>query len=188
MLLLQLGKVCHAQQIQRLSIRVSDCPLEQVINIISKYTNIGFLYSPEILKHAPRMTIYANDVLIKDLLNIVLVKQGFEYKLTDRICIIYKVVKGVVVNELGEPLAGATIMVNKGFFITTNRRGEFVINGLARGDTLSFYYVSHIPTYILYDGNPVMMVRLKLAIPVMEPVVHFAAYRSGSLSNTASFM
>lgn len=189
MMPLLLGMVCHAQQIQRLNIRVFDCPLEEVINTISKHTNIGFVYAPEILKDAHRISIYAKDILIKDLLNIVLVKQGFQYKLTDRICIIYKVniqVKGVVVNELGEPLAGATIKVNKGFFITTNSGGEFVINGLARGDTLSFYYVSHIPRHILYDGNPDMVVRLKLAIPVMEPVVHFAAYGYSSHSRPAS--
>ncbi|MCB2379168.1 carboxypeptidase-like regulatory domain-containing protein [Hymenobacter sp. BT635] len=54
-----------------------------------------------------------------------------------------KVLTGYVLNEAGEPLAGATIMSEKGEVITTNADGQFMIQSTAATPVLRASYAGY---------------------------------------------
>ncbi|UOQ70344.1 carboxypeptidase-like regulatory domain-containing protein [Hymenobacter cellulosilyticus] len=54
-----------------------------------------------------------------------------------------KVLTGFVLNEEGEPLAGATVMSEKGEIITTNSDGQFMIQSTAATPVLRVSYAGY---------------------------------------------
>jgi hypothetical protein len=54
-----------------------------------------------------------------------------------------KVLTGYVLNEEGEPLAGATVISEKGDIITTNADGQFVIQSTAATPVLRVSYAGY---------------------------------------------
>ncbi|TGE29055.1 carboxypeptidase-like regulatory domain-containing protein [Hymenobacter metallicola] len=56
---------------------------------------------------------------------------------------VVKVLTGTVLNEEGEPLAGATIISEKGEVITTNAEGQFVIQSTAATPVLKASYAGY---------------------------------------------
>lgn len=82
-------------------------------------------------------------------------------------------IKGVVVDETGEPLIGATVQVEgTGNGIATDLDGNFVINNVNDGQTLLVTYIGYSPVKIKIDANTKdLRVEMKPNTDILEDVV-----------------
>jgi TonB-linked SusC/RagA family outer membrane protein len=112
---------------QKISLSLKNAKLERVFSEISTQSDYTFVYTESLLKKAKRITATQNDASIDKVLEEVLKGQGLTFSLLNSIVIIKELelpvqnenllppppikVKGIVVDELGKPLQGVTILI-----------------------------------------------------------------------------
>lgn len=188
---LLLGVVSHAQSTKRISVKVDECRLDILIDTISALTNVGFIYESKILKNLKKVSVWAVNVTINDLLDNVLSKQGLQYKLKDNICYIIAKeisVNGKVMDEKGNPLVSAIVEVNHTHWFASDNKGAFSVNNISYGDTLSFVHMGYQPKNVIIKDDSALAVTLDLQIPSMPLVKVISGYNNNNLKtwNTVS--
>ncbi|MEO6705145.1 MAG: SusC/RagA family TonB-linked outer membrane protein, partial [Ginsengibacter sp.] len=90
-------------------------------------------------------------------------------------------------NENGEPLAGATVITknsNKG--VSTNNKGDFIIEGVNDDDILTITSVGYYGREIPIDKQRFFLIRLRLAVNSLEETVVKGYYSTSKKLNTGS--
>jgi TonB-linked SusC/RagA family outer membrane protein len=143
---LQLAAKGYSQEI---TISLKDAPLEKAFKEIEKQTPYHFFYSSEAIKLSHRVTIEVKNESLENVLKLCFNNQPISYSIEDKLIIVniieekkntdnlFHDVRGKVVNENGEPLAGITIRVKEsGRMAITDVNGEFVMTGISPNDVL----------------------------------------------------
>ncbi|MFC3356044.1 SusC/RagA family TonB-linked outer membrane protein [Sphingobacterium zeae] len=139
-MLLASSTVIKAQQI---NLSLQKVPLSKAISEIRKTTKYDFAYGEELLKKANPVSINVKNADINEVLKKMFADQPISYKIADGIIILKEkpsttnstapskkkeAIRGRIVDDQGNPLAGATIQVKGTNFITTsNNAGVFEI-------------------------------------------------------------
>lgn len=154
-MLLASGTAIKAQQI---SLSLQKAPLSKAISEIRKSTKYDFAYSEELLKKAGPISINLKNANITEVLNKMFADQPISYKIADGIIILKEkpangntspsknkeTIKGRVVDENGNPLAGATIQVRgTNFTVTSDGAGYFEIPDDFSGSDLQISYLGY---------------------------------------------
>ncbi|WP_143310531.1 SusC/RagA family TonB-linked outer membrane protein [Chitinophaga vietnamensis] len=175
------------RQSQKVSLDVTNQPLEKIFKKMEEKTGYVFWYKMDVLKKARPVTIKAinEDVLV--VVDQIFKSQPLTYSVVNNIIAIKEkesdakpamladappiVVKGKVVNESGEPLIGVTIKTkdNKAF-ATTNENGEFSIKA-APGDVLVLSYIGFQTTEVAIRSEDALSITLKSAADKLSEVV-----------------
>ncbi len=155
---------------QNVTLSVKDAPLEKVFREIEKQTGVGFLYTKKMLRDAPKVTISVKDAPVTTVLQECFKGQPLDYSIQNNTIVIIEKpvtgsvvgpeslpppidIKGRVVNEKGEPVAGITVAVKGTKNATaTNNNGEFSLTGIDINATLVFTGVN-VETYELKVGG-----------------------------------
>lgn len=132
-LLLASSTAIKAQQI---SLSLQKVPLSKAISEIRKTTKYDFAYNDDLLKKAAPITLNLKNASINEVLSKMFANQPISYEIADGVIILKErrqtnpnttpiskkkeTIKGRVVDEKGNPLAGATIQVKGTNFITTS--------------------------------------------------------------------
>jgi TonB-linked SusC/RagA family outer membrane protein len=136
---------------QKVSLSEKNARLEKVFKEIKKQTGFDFFYNMKALEVASPVTIEVKNATLVEVLDLCFKNQPLSYTITDKMVVVKEKdpsivlkeipppidVKGRLVNENGEPVAGATITV-KG---TNNRTasdddGYFLLSGVDENATL----------------------------------------------------
>ncbi|WP_312336274.1 SusC/RagA family TonB-linked outer membrane protein [Sphingobacterium sp.] len=154
-MLLASGTAIKAQQI---SLSLQKAPLSKAISEIRKSTKYDFAYSEELLKKAGPISINLKNANITEVLNKMFADQPISYKIADGIIILKEkpangnttpsknkeTTKGRVVDENGNPLAGATIQVKgTNFTVTSDSAGSFELPGEFSDSDLMISYLGY---------------------------------------------
>jgi|GEM_PF-3492741 len=154
-MLLASGTAIKAQQI---SLSLQKAPLSKAISEIRKSTKYDFAYSEELLKKAGPISINLKNANITEVLNKMFADQPISYKIADGIIILKEkptngntppsknkeTIKGRVVDENGNPLAGATIQVKgTNFTVTSDSVGSFELPGEFSDSDLIISYLGY---------------------------------------------
>jgi TonB-dependent starch-binding outer membrane protein SusC len=134
---------------QKVSLSVKNVAVQQVLQSIMRQTGVSIVYDENDLKDLKKISLSVKDAAIEDILNICLKNQPIDFYNDGGAFVIQKntVVNsitplfndavppinmhGLVVNDKGEPVVGATISVKGGKKATsTDADGSFVMNGL----------------------------------------------------------
>lgn len=139
----------------QVTLSLKGAPLEKALHEIERQTGYGFLYTKKMMREAPDVTIDVKNVSVSQALQECFRGQPLEYSIDKNTIVITRKVltsewqlpgfvlpppidvHGRVVNEKGEPVAGASIKVkgsDKG--ISTDANGEFVLTGIDENATL----------------------------------------------------
>lgn len=136
-MLLASGTAIKAQQI---NLSLQRATLAKAISEIRKTTKYDFAYSEELLKKAGPISVNLKNANITEVLNKMFADQPISYKIADGIIILKEkpangnsiapsknkeTIKGRVVDDKGNPLAGATIQVKGTSFIATSDGAGF---------------------------------------------------------------
>ncbi|WP_158827708.1 TonB-dependent receptor [Mucilaginibacter lacusdianchii] len=130
---------------QKITLSENAASLDRLFKAIKKQSGYTFFYKNKLLKNSHPVSINVKDADIKDVLDLCLKGQLLSYEFAGKIIVIKSIptvkpisnfhtappnitIKGVVVDETGEPLPGATVKIKgttKGGI--TNEKGEFTI-------------------------------------------------------------
>jgi TonB-linked SusC/RagA family outer membrane protein len=165
---------------QTVTLSLKNVPVQKVFREVSRQTGISIVYNEGMFEGLKPVTIKVNQMAIKDVLELCFQGQPFEYNLLGNTIVIKKKpvdiapfagilalpppppVKGKVLNENGEGIAGANVQVKgsrKG--TTTDANGEFSIEA-NKGDKLIISYVGYSAKEITVGDDKTITISLAL--------------------------
>lgn len=170
---LQVSAKGYAQQV---SISLKDAPLEKVFVEIQKQAGYQFVYNNRLMQGMNRITIQVKNAPVEKVLQLCFSDQPLTYAIIDKTIIVRSKenkklddepaplaidIRGQVEDEEGRPLFGVNVSV-KGVFksVSTNVKGEFVMNEVDANATLVFSYVGYETQEIPVQGRTSYRVRL----------------------------
>jgi TonB-linked SusC/RagA family outer membrane protein len=145
---------------QTVTLSLKNVPVQKVFKEVSRQTGVSIVYTETMLEGLKRVTINVKNAPVKEVLQQCLPGQPFEFTVQGNAIVIKKKpvenvtaataplpppvpIKGRILNEKGEPISGANVLVKgtrKG--TSTNSNGEFSIDA-NNGDVLIISYVGY---------------------------------------------
>ena len=170
---------------QSITLSVKDAPLQKVLQSIEKQTGYLFWYNNALLQKAKTVNLELKNATLEHALQACFRNQPLTYTIVNK-TIVVKLktpqqivetqvlsaeVRGRIINEKGEPIAGATISV-KGTQQATasNADGEFMLSGLIPNATITVSSVGYESQEINIDGKPELLIQLKQSISKLDEV------------------
>lgn len=140
----------NANSYSQITLSLKDATVEQVFKEIERQAGYDFLYTKRMLSGLPKISIQVKNASVQEVLNKCFAGKDLSYSLDDKTIVITRIsayqphtseedaeenllveVRGRVVNEANEPLAGVSVLVkgsNKGS--PTNSSGDFLLTNL----------------------------------------------------------
>lgn len=160
--------------------------VDEVFDIIIKQTNYNFIYQEDLFKNTPKVSLNKGVIKANDLLQISLSKGNFDFKVTKDNTIVIKEapvgvlsklqqsieVKGIVTNESGENIAGASVTLKgtkKSVF--TNLDGSFSIKIPDEGGVLVISFMGSISQEVRASKGGNLKIVLMQETAKLEDVV-----------------
>ncbi|WP_199117492.1 SusC/RagA family TonB-linked outer membrane protein [Pedobacter sp. ASV28] len=179
----------HAQKI---NIEVKNAPMKSVLQELRKKSGYAFIYNDRDLDKAAPVSAKINDQELLEILPFIFEGQPLSYTIKDKLINItpkkmangtnislnmayQEPIIGRVIDEKGQPLAGATIFVLDKDGKRTNkqtaadREGNFQLIGVADGAILEVSYLGHVPTKIAAKAQ-LGAITLKPSVTEMKEV------------------
>lgn len=202
---LQVSAKGYAQQV---SISLKDAPLEKVFVEIQKQAGYQFVYNNRLMQGMNRITIQVKNAPVEKVLQLCFSDQPLTYAIIDKTIIVRSKenkkldegpapvaidIRGQVEDEEGRPLFGVNVSV-KGIFksVSTNARGEFVMNEVDANATLVFSYVGYESQEIPVQGRTNYHVRLSRSQQALDEMMIIGygtttkRYATGSVTRITS--
>lgn len=177
---------------QNVTLSEKNAPLEKIFQEIKRQTGYSFLYSSEVLKQAHRVDIDVRDASLAQALNACFAGQPLSWEMEDKTIIVKPKTKiagkermplppidvhGRILNDAGEPVEGASIVVkgNNAKGTTSNKEGYFTIN-VNEGDVIVVSFVGYQSkdvkvTSSLIAGGNLTITLSKASVQLDETVV-----------------
>jgi TonB-linked SusC/RagA family outer membrane protein len=166
--------------------------VSEVMNEIEKQTEFTFFYNSKNVNLARKVTIGVKNENVIQVLDKLFSGTNTEYKIMDKNIVLSergasqseatkavastqqnkRVLKGVVVDESGEPIVGATVMVkgsNNGTI--TDLDGNFSISDVQPNASLVVSYVGYTNQTVSVAGKPTLRIVLKEDTKALDEVV-----------------
>lgn len=193
---LQLAAKGYSQEI---TLSIKDVPLEKAFKEIEKQTPFHFFYSSEAIKLSHRVTIEVKNESLENVLKLCFNNQPISYSIEDKLIIVkvadekkntdnsFHDVRGRVINDQGEPIVGASILLketNKG--TATDQNGEFVLTDVPPNCTLIISSVGYQRQEIELAGRSTIAVQLSIFVSSLDETVVIAYGTTTKRLNTGS--
>ena len=187
---------------QTVTLSVKNIPLEKVFKEVKKQTGFSFVYTRDQLKNTLPVTCNVLKAELKEVLSICFLNQPLSFVIEGNYVVVQTKhttpqqvshsdslidIKGHVMNENGEPLAGATIIAkhsNRG--VSTNNRGDFILQGVYDNDILIISSVGFSREEIIINKQRFFLINLKLTVNSLEETVVKGYYSTSKKLNTGS--
>lgn len=151
--LMQVSANVYSQK-TKLNLALENVSVETLLKTIEKQSGYHFLYRSDLLKKVPNVSLNVEEIRMEEVLDRVIVPQGFVYEIDDQVVIIKKAAEressgqsteqqeiklsGKVTNTDGESLVGVTVLVkgtstgtitdiNGNFALTTDRQNPILV-------------------------------------------------------------
>lgn len=189
---------CYSQTI---SLSLKKVSLEKTFKEIRKQTSYSFVYTREQINKSNPVSINIKNASINQVLDICFTNQPLTFIIEDKHIIVKDKIdntnfaisnvglniKGKVVNEQNEPVAGATVAV-KGSKIATsaNENGEFALSSVDEEATLIVTSIGYVAEELLIRGRTHLIIHLKISIRTLDETVFIAYGNTTRRFNTGS--
>ncbi|NDV81900.1 TonB-dependent receptor [Bacteroides sp. 51] len=185
----------YAQQTNNVTLSTRNESLQQVLDHVEKTTIYRFTYRDAVLPTEKNITITANAMPIEGFLNRILASTTLTFRRNENSFAIVpktqqkdRVVTGVVIDEIGEPLVGVTVLVkNSKTGTTTNIDGRFSIT-VDPTATLTFSYLGYLTTDVPIKGKSSIKVTMNPDSQTLDEVVvvGYGTMRKSDLTGSIS--
>jgi len=180
LLILLLITTASSAQTQQVSLKETNAPLKKVFQDLEKQTGIEFLASSSVLSASKPVTIALKDQPLSNVLDQIFKDQPLQYEIREKIIVVTKkenqqtlkrkdipdnsMIKGKVVDSLGNTLPGATIKNLKDSVTTSsNSNGKFSIQGVI-GDQIEVSFIGYKTySFIIRETTSDVVIILKPA-------------------------
>jgi len=181
--IIQVSAINTYSQQTRISIKLSNVRLADVLNEIEDQSEFYFLYNQDLVDVNRKVSMTVEDQKIDDVLTRLFDKSGVKFLIQDRQVILtnleensllqqQKDVRGTVRNTSGEPVPGATVIVkgtNNGMI--TDFDGNYLLKSVPSDATLVFSFVGMRKQEIPVSGKSVINVTMEEDAVGIEEVV-----------------
>ena len=176
-------------QSKTLDLNIENGTIKEVLLEIKKQTNVSFLYNNKELNDSERVTLNVRDNSVDNVLSLLLKKQNLVYSVENNVILIYKpetgarvadktlqanrrLVKGIITDERGEPIVGATIM-EKGTTngVITDMNGVFTLQIPGNGALLQVTYIGYVTQEVTVKNQSDVRIVLKEDLLALDEVV-----------------
>lgn len=169
---------------KRVSFNLEDVTIKQVFNEIKSQTDFKFLYRNSVINVKNKVSIKVENETVQQVLNSLFKNTLVDYKIIDKQIVITKKISatliekqeieinGVVVDNNGQPLAGANI-VEKGTTkgTTTDIDGKFVFNVANANSVLIVSYLGFKSKEVSLNGKTDLTISLEEDASSLDEVV-----------------
>lgn len=184
-LIISASQVTANVHAQKVSLSVRNVTLKQFFSAIQKQSGYHFLYLENDIKDGKRISIKVKDMLVEEVLDISLPQRELDYVIRGNRIIVEKSidsnmedaeeqtreVSGLVTNEKGEPIAGATVMIkNSNRVVATEASGQYRLQG-QDGETLVFSFIGYDRKEVRIGGGGVYNVSLEPQTTGLQEIV-----------------
>lgn len=196
---------------QEINLKVNNTSLERVLKEIRKQSGYNFFLNADVLKSARPVSVTINRMELPKALEEIFKDQPLEAEIANRSILIKKkpnlkpspstrtervqgtvqeyFVRGKVVNELGQPLAGVTVkVVESGITTSTNEQGQFEIDMTEKDKRLAFSYIGLEPLTVEIDKTKFVDVVMLAESNEMDDIVVTGFFNQRKESFTGSSM
>ena len=182
---------------QKITLSLSNAPLQHAFTEIGKQTGYNFIYTTEQLAATHPVSLTVKDENLQKVLQLCFDDQPLTFTIEDHYIIIKEKIpsttpslldiKGKVTGENGEPLVGATVTV-KGTSraVATDEKGEFILTGLNLADVLIVSNVGYQTREIPLNGKTFVEVQLLISVNSLDETVMIAYGKTTKRLNTGS--
>lgn len=180
---------------QKVTLTFRNAPFEKVLNSIKQQTGLTLVFSEQLVDINRIVSINVSSVPVEDALNQLLMgtnlsfeiknnklylveKKSDEYKETHSNS---KKITGLVTEENGDPIIGATVVIsglNRG--TTTNINGEYTID-VPKSSVLVFSYIGFKKQEIVVENQKILNVKLISESKILQEIV-VVGYGTQSIS------
>ncbi|MBX3256433.1 MAG: TonB-dependent receptor [Chitinophagaceae bacterium] len=172
---------------QSVTLSEKNVSIKQIFREINRQTGYKFFYEEELVKQAGKININVKNASIDEVLKTCFRNLPFEYSIEENTIVVKPLIKqpeekateaadidarGIVVDENGNPLAGASVKLkgtDKG--TTTDAGGNFLLQIPNKGGKLIISYVGYETLELALSGNDAVRIVLKPAESKIEEVV-----------------
>ena len=188
------GMIEAKMQLRSISLHLENASLSEVLNQIEEVSGYSFFYDENKVDLSHRVSVNADNKSVKDVLANILDSTGMTFEISnDQIVLVpesekgntvksivpstpqpqqqQKVVKGTVLDPLGEPVIGANV-VEKGTTngIITDLDGSFTLH-VSPDAVLEISYIGYVTQTVPVKGKSVVSVTLREDSQALEEVV-----------------
>lgn len=173
-----LMQVAAAGFAQKISLSEKNTPLVKLFANIKVQTGVDFVADGDILKEARPVNIRVVNMELKDVLEILFKDQPLAYEIQDKIVVVSRKepslldrisavftnmdVNGLVVNERGEPMPGASISVQGGGkSYIADAKGTFKLLEVSGKETIITRYIGYKPDTTVLKSKTSIVIALK---------------------------
>lgn len=188
LLLLGLGvSSLSAQNLKehKITLKVQNENVEKVFNRISKLTNFKFFYDQEIVNKAPQITLSINQGTIKQILDEITSQTNLHFnkanntitvsahsEVTEKAGEQTKKITGIVIDDKGEPIMGASIAVEGTSLGTiTNVDGEYALANVPTNARVTVSFIGYQTLTFLANEKRLAKITLKEDNELLDEVV-----------------
>ncbi len=178
---LQAGAVGYSQTV---TMSLKNAPLQKVFMEINRQTGFQFFYKDELLDKAGHVDITVKETPLRQVLDICFAKLPISYAIVENTIVIkqklpqpepvvipFLEIKGKVLNEKGEPMAGVSVLNKRnGKGTSTNTEGNFTISA-EKGDVLEISYVGYKKQSVKLSDDVNISVQMQVEIAEMSDIV-----------------
>jgi TonB-linked SusC/RagA family outer membrane protein len=190
---------------QTVSLSEKNAPLIKVMNEIEHQTGYAFFYKSQWLLQAKKVTIKAENIPLKQALDLCFKDQPFTYIISGKnISITPKEIEkpvekpvidisGKITDKDGNPLAGANVKIkgsNKG--VTTNADGSFTLKEVDENSVLEISYVGFETVFFALQGRTSLVVTLNPKSSFLDETIVIAygtttkRFETGNISKVSA--
>lgn len=188
---------------QGIDLSLKEASLEQLFTAIEKQTAFHFIYTKEELAGKKPVSIRVRNAHVEAVLDACLKGQLLSYRIQDRYITIrqsaagslqqetapspFALLKGRVLSDDGEPLAGATVMV-KGSAVAaaSNEQGEWELVFDKKEAVLLVSCIGYVPREVPVNGRDYISIKLDKAINTLDETVLIAYGKTTQRFNTGN--
>lgn len=170
-----------AAKAQTITLELKKAPLETAFKQIQTQSGFQFVYASEIIVEAHPVTLHLKSATLSATLSELFTGQPLSYQVQDHFILVKRKevekpiphdLSGIVMDEKGTPIIGATITVKgKNKITVTNDRGEFILSGLEDGYHLQITSVGYLPQELAVEGETHVVIRLKTSVSPLDETV-----------------
>lgn len=178
--------VCASVHAQKVTLHGKSITLEKAFSEIRKQTGYNFFYTAEDLDKAGKVDANINGLPLNEALSVLLKDKTLGFSFVDGVIIIKRKenislpaaplppvdITGKVVNEKGEPIPGATVMISGTKTGTmTNQSGVFTLRPGTRDVILSITAIGYKRQFIKVKGDDALQIVMQQEATKLSDVV-----------------
>lgn len=171
-----------------ITLNLHNAPLAEALQAIEKQTDYTFSYNDNVVAGGKAVSLQTKDATIQSVLDKMAQATGLEYSMMPNDVIVVsksknnketskgaslgKPLTGVVLDENGEPVIGASVVLKKtGRGVTTNIDGQFSLANVAMGDVVNISYIGYMPQSFTIKNAAHLSVKLTPSASNLDEVV-----------------